>query len=75
MERDRTEKGGRTERDVVIPESKKGKRGMERAEVAGVRSTGRTPSKRQKRGREGGIRFNFLRNSLVFEIQPPKGCA
>lgn len=26
-------------------------------------------------GRKGGIQFNFLRNSLVFEIQPPKGCA
>lgn len=26
-------------------------------------------------GGKGGIQFNFLRNSLVFEIQPPKGCA
>lgn len=31
--------------------------------------------RRDRNDGRGSFQFNFLRNSLVFEIQPPKGCA
>lgn len=40
----------------------------------GIGGGGSAVEKTETEGK-GGIQFNFLRNSLLFEIQPPKGCA
>lgn len=69
--------------DEVIPESngrEGGNGGKDRAhggERGGKveKGGGRGCRRRDRKEGKGGIQFNFLRNSLVFEIQPPKGCA
>jgi len=58
--------------DEVIPKSNG--ETVEKTERIGERG-GEGRRRRDRNGGKGGIQFNFLRNSLVFEIQPPKGCA
>lgn len=68
------------EGDGVTPESNGGE-ARERWKRQSAQETEAVGPPRRRRdrngegGRKGGIQFNFLRNSLVFEIQPPKGCA
>lgn len=65
--------------DEVTPETEESAETVEKTELENL--TGRREEegdggrRRDRNERKGGIQFNFLRNSLVFEIQPPKGCA
>lgn len=68
-EKGNDEKG--RERDGFTPESNK----EERWKGQSAREERERSRRRDRNGGVSDIQFNFLRNSLVFEIQPPKGCA